>query len=398
LDLSLSPSEEAFRQELDAWLDANLPVELTSTRIRALGDGDALAARKTWERKLGEGGWLGVSWPQDYGGRGATAMEHVLYLEGLLRAGAPDPVNTLGLNLVGPTIIETGTDAQKQRFLPPMLRGEVVWCQGFSEPNAGSDLAGLQTRAVRDGDDWVVNGQKIWSSGAHYADWCALLARTDADAPKHKGISFLLVDMQTPGVTVRPIRQISGDAEFNEIFFDNVRVPHDNVLGEANGGWLVANRMLAYERGVITMEMLAGYQKLWDELRDYARATHRNGAPLIEDAIVRQRLARCWTDIQLMRLANLRYITQYMRPDGSGPGAETSYMKLYWGTTEQGLSDLSLSLGGPDALALAGSSRAIANGEWLRLYFLSRASTIYGGTEDIQRNIIAERVFGLPRG
>ncbi|MEX2158445.1 MAG: acyl-CoA dehydrogenase family protein [Dehalococcoidia bacterium] len=396
MDLNLSPSEEAFRQEFDAWLQTNLPAELTSTRVRELGDDDAIAARKTWERKLGEGGWLGVSWPAEYGGRGATAMEHVLYLEGLLRTKAPNPVNTLGLNLVGPTIIETGTDAQKQRFLPPMLRGEAVWCQGFSEPNAGSDLAGLQTRAVRDGDDWVVNGQKLWSSGAHYADWCALLARTDADAPKHKGISFLLVDMQTPGVTVRPIKQISGDAEFNEIFFDNVRVPHEQILGETNGGWLVANRMLAYERGVITMEMLAGYQKLWDELRDFARATIRNGRPLIEDAIVRQRLARSWTDIQLMRLANLRYITQYMR--GSQPGAETSYMKLYWGTTEQGLSDLTMSLGGPDALALSGSSRAIANGEWLRLYFLSRASTIYGGTEDIQRNIIADRVFGLPRG
>ena len=396
MDLDLSPTEEAFRQEFAGWLRASLPEELGSKRVRALPEQEALAARKTWERKLGEGGWLGVSWPAAYGGRGATAMEHVLYLEGLLHAGAPDSVNTLGLSLVGPTIIDTGTDEQKRRFLPPMLRGEVVWCQGFSEPNAGSDLAGLQTRAVRDGDDWVVNGQKIWSSGAHYADWCALLARTDPDAPKHKGISFLLVDMQTPGITVRPIKQISGDAEFNEIFFDNVRVPHDQILGEANGGWLVANRMLAYERGVITMEILAGYQKLWDELRDFARATTHGGAALIDDALVRQRLAESWTDIQLMRLANLRYITRYMR--GDSPGAETSYMKLYWGTTEQGLCDLALALGGPEALALAGSSRAIADGDWLRQYFLSRAATIYGGTEDIQRNIIAERVFGLPRG
>ena len=396
MDLNLSPSEEAFRREFASWLGVNLSPDFASTRVRALPEAEALAARKAWERKLGEGGWLGVSWPQEFSGRGATAMEHVVYLEELFAAGAPDPVNTLGLNLVGPTIIETGTDAQKARFLPPMLRGEVVWCQGFSEPNAGSDLAGLQTRAVRDGDDWAVNGQKIWSSGAHYADWCALLARTDADAPKHKGISFFLVDMAAPGVTVRPIRQISGDAEFNEIYFDNVRVPHEQVLGEVNGGWLVANRMLAYERGVITMEMLAGYQKHWNELRDYARSTRRNGAALIDDPLVRQRLAGTWTDIQLMRLANLRYITQYMR--GNPPGAETSYMKLYWGTTEQGLNDLALALGGPEALAQQGSPRALADGDWLRQYFMSRAATIYGGTEDIQRSIIGDRVFGLPRG
>jgi alkylation response protein AidB-like acyl-CoA dehydrogenase len=388
MDLNLSPSEEAFRQEFASWLRANLPDEWKERRLRGTAEGPVLEARRAWERKLGEGNWLGVSWPAAYGGRGATAMEHVVYLEELFGAGAPDSLNTLGLNLVGPTIIEVGTDEQKQRFLRPMLRGEAVWCQGFSEPNAGSDLAGLQTRADRDGDDWVVNGQKIWSSGAQYSDWCALLARTDQEAPKHKGISFLLVDMRSPGISVRPIRQISGDAEFNEIYFDSVRVPGGQILGEVNGGWLVANRMLAYERGVITMEMLAGYQRLWEELREYARAMRRNGAPLIEDPSVRDRLARTYVDIQLMRLANLRLITRYMR--GLPPGAETSYMKLYWVTAEQGLSDLSLSLAGPAGLALGG--------EWLRLYFLSRAASIYGGTEDIQRNIIAERVFGLPRG
>jgi alkylation response protein AidB-like acyl-CoA dehydrogenase len=396
MDLNLSPSEEAFRREFVAWLRVNLPDEWKERGLRGQPQERVMEARRAWERTLGEGGWLGVSWPKEYGGRGATAMEHVVYLEELFSAGAPDSLNTLGLNLVGPTIIEAGTDEQKQRFLRPMLRGEVVWCQGFSEPNAGSDLAGLQTRADRDGDDWVVNGQKIWSSGAQYSDWCALLARTDQEAPKHKGISFLLVDMRSPGVTVRPIRQISGDAEFNEIYFDSVRVPGDQILGEVNGGWLVANRMLAYERGVITMEMLAGYQRLWDELRDYARATRRNGAALIDEPSVRERLARSYVDVQLMRLANLRYITRYMR--GLPPGAETSYMKLYWVTAEQGLCDLALSLAGPAGLAMPGSPRAVNAGEWLRLYFMSRAASIYGGTEDIQRNIIAERVFGLPRG
>ena len=388
MDLSLSPSEEAIRREFAAWLRANLSGDWKQTALRSLPDEQQLELRRAWERKLGEAGWLGVSWPKEYGGRGATAMEHVIYLEELLQARAPDPLNTLGLNLVGPTLIDIGTDEQKRRFLGPMLRGEAVGCQGFSEPNAGSDLAGLQTRADRDGDEWVVNGQKIWSSGAQYSDWCALLARSDQDAPKHKGISFFLVDMKSSGISVRPIKQISGDAEFNEIYFDNVRVPHDNVLGDVNGGWLVANRLLAYERGVITMEMTAGYQRLWDELRVYARSTRQDGRALADDPLVRERLAVSYVDIQLMRLANLRLITRYMR--GLPPGAETSYMKLYWVTTEQGLSDLSLSLAGPSGLALGG--------EWLRLYFMSRAASIYGGTEDIQRNIIAERIFGLPRG
>ena len=319
MDLNLSPSEEALRRELSGWLRANLPEDWRSTRLRGLPEGQAIDVRRAWEQQLGAGGWLGVSWPTDYGGRGATAMEYAIYLQELLQADAPDSLNTLGLNLVGPTIIDAGTDEQKRRFLPPMLRGEVVWCQGFSEPNAGSDLASLQTRAELDGDEWVVSGQKIWSSGAHYSDWCALLARTDQDVPKHKGISFLLVNMRSPGITVRPIRQISGDSDFNEIYFDSVRVPRDNVLGQPNEGWAVANRMLAYERGVITMEMLAGYQRLWQELRDYARATRRNGAALIDDPSVRDRLARSYVDIQLMRLVNLRLITRYMR--GLPPGA-----------------------------------------------------------------------------
>jgi len=394
MNLNLSPPEEAFQREIVAWLQANLPDDWKQTAVRALLDERQIELRKAWERKLGEAGWLGVSWPTEYGGRGATAMEHVIYLEALFSSGAPDPLNTLGLNLVGPTLIEIGTDEQKHAHLGPMLRGEAVWCQGFSEPNAGSDLAGLQTRADRDGDEWVVNGQKIWSSGAQYSDWCALLARTDQDAPKHKGISFLLVDMKSPGIDVRPIRQISGDAEFNEIYFDNVRVPHNNVLGEVNGGWLVANRMLAYERGVITMEMIAGYQRQWEELREFAKKTERSGEQLVNDPRVRERLAQSYVDIQLFRLANLRLLTRYMR--GDSPGAETSFMKLLWVDTEQRLNDLAMSLAGPEGLV--SGTNALAGGEWLRLYLFSRAASIYGGSQDIQRNIIAERVHGLPRG
>ena len=396
MDLNLTPSEEAFRQELSDWLQDNLTDEQKTTRLKGLPEEQSLELRRAWERKLGEGGWLGVSWPKEFGGRGVTAMEYVIYLEEMFRAEAPHPVDTLGLGLVGPTVVDVGTDEQKRRFVQPILRGEVIWCQGFSEPNAGSDLAGLQTRADLDGDDWVVNGQKIWSSQAQNADWCALLARTDQDAPKHKGISFLLVDMTSPGISVRPIKQISGSSEFNEIFFDNVRVPKKNILGEPNNGWRVANRLLAYERGVITMEMLAGYQTQWDEMREFARNTKRNGRPLIEDARIRERLAQSYTDIQLMRLANLRYITRYVR--GEAPGAETSIMKLYWASTEQGLCDLAMSLAGPEALAMPGSPRAFAHDDWITKYLMSRVSTVYGGTLDIQRNIIAERIFGLPRG
>jgi alkylation response protein AidB-like acyl-CoA dehydrogenase len=396
LDLSLSPSEEAFRREFSGWLRLNLAEEQKPSRLKELPEEQALELRRAWERKLGEGGWLGVSWPKEYGGRGVTTMEYVIYLEEMRRAEAPQPVDELGLSLVGPTVIDVGTDEQKQRFIRPIMRGEVVWCQGFSEPNAGSDLAGLQTRADLDGDDWVINGQKIWSSQAQHAGWCALLARTDQDAPKHKGISFLLVDMTSPGITVRPIKQISGSAEFNEIFFDNVRVPKENILGEPNAGWRVANRLLAYERGVYTMEVLMGYQRQWDEMRDYARATQRNGRPLVEDPRIRERLAQSYTDIQLMRLANLRYITRYIR--GEPPGAETSIMKLFWATTEQGLFDLALALAGPEGLAMPGSPRALPVDDWITKYFMSRVASVYGGTQDIQRNIIAERIFGLPRG
>ncbi len=396
MDLNFSPAEEAFRQEFSSWLRDNLPEDQKASLLRALPEVQAIERRRAWEQKLGAAGWLGVSWPKEYGGRGATAMEHVIYLEEMLHADAPEPLDMLGLDMVGPTLIEVGTDEQKHRFLPPMMRGEALWCQGFSEPDAGSDLAGLQTRAERDGDDWLLNGQKIWSSQAQNADWGTVLARTDPDAPKHRGISFFLLDMSTPGITVRPIKQISGESEFNELFFDNVRVPSDSILGEVNGGWRVANRFLTYERGVFTMVMLMGYQRQWEEMREYAKTTNRNGVPLIQDARIRERLAQTYTDIQLMRLANLRYITRYLR--GGAPGAETSYMKLYWAPTEQGLYDLALALAGPDGLTMPGSPRTLGAGDWIKKYFLSRVATVYGGTQDIQRNIIAERIFGLPRG
>lgn len=395
MDLELTPEEQAFREEFSAWLRANLPDDWKNQNLHGRTADEAFQVRRAWQKKLGEAGWLGIAWPREYGGRGASLMEQIVWHEELIRAGAPGLADSMGLNMIGPTIIEVGTEEQKRQHLGGIMRGDLLWCQGFSEPNAGSDLASLQTRADLDGDEWIVNGQKIWSSGAQYADWCALLARTDQQAPKHRGITFFLVDMRSPGISVRPIRQMTGESEFNEVFFENVRVPRANVLGEVNAGWRVANRLLTYERGVITMVFLSRYQTVWQELRDFARTTARAGRPLLEDPRVREHLAQAYLDIQLMRLAQLRYITWYQR--GRPPAEETSFMKLHWARAEQALFDTAMLLGGPDALLMPESPRALAGGTWTSAYLYSRAVTIYGGTQDIQRNIIAERIFGLPR-
>ena len=395
MDLNLTPAEESFRQELLDWLKDNLPEGWKTSHLREMPEEEAVQIRRTWQAKLGAAGWLGVAWPKEYGGRGATLMEQVIYQDEMLNAEAPEVLNGVGLQYVGPTIAEVGTDEQKTKFLGPIIRGETVWYQGFSEANAGSDLAGLQTRAELDGDEFIINGQKLWGD-ARYAEWGAVLARTDPDAPKHKGITFLIVDMKAPGITVGRVKDMRGRSDLGEVFFDNVRVPRTNVLGEVNDGWRVANRTLVYERGVLTMLFTTSFQKWWRELRDYARTTRRNGRLLADDPHIRLQLAQTYTDVQLMRLANLLLISRYSR--GIPPGAETSFMKLHWATTEHGLAELATSLGGPEVLSLPGSPYAIHEGRWIDDYLWSRAVTIYGGTQDIQRNIIAERIFGLPRG
>jgi alkylation response protein AidB-like acyl-CoA dehydrogenase len=271
----------------------------------------------------------------------------------------------------------------------------MVWCQGFSEPNAGSDLAALQTRAALEGDHYVTNGHKIWSTTAQYSDWCILLARTNVEVPKHKGLTMFAVDMKSPGVTVRPIKQIGATSEFNEIFFDNVRIPRDNVIGGVDNGWGIAMRALTYERGLYTMINQAKYRTSWEEMVEHARRTRRGGKPMIEDPRVREALAQSYADIELMRLTNLRQLTRYQR--GNAPGEESSLMKLHWSMTEQRLYDLAMTLGGPGALAMFSSPHALCDGSWNTYYFASRSVTIYGGTQDIQRNLIAERIYGLPR-
>ena len=396
MDLSLSDSEARFEREFSDWVRANLRDEWTARRTRLLPADESWAARREWERLLGSGGWLGVSWPVEYGGRGATLMELAIYYEVLAKADAPSLPNSAGQQYIGPTILEVGTAEQQSRYLAPIIQGDEVWYQGFSEPNAGSDLAGLQTRATLDGDEWVLNGQKIWGNSAQYADWGAVLVRTDPEAPKHRGISYLIVDMRSPGITVREIKQINGEAEFNEVFFDDVRVPRDNVLGNVNEGWQVAMRTLAWERGLFTLSVVVRLERQWQQIRGYAQVTRRAGKLLIEVPHIRERLASTYADVQLMRLANLRYLTWYLR--GNLPAEETSYMKFYWSETAQNIADLAADIAGPELAAMTESPAWLDDGEWTSDWLASRVITVPGGTVDIQRNIIAERAFGLPRG
>src|SRR6266581_4630816 len=303
MDLNITPNEQQFRDEFRAWLTTNTPPEWagdTNAEDRA----DYLKYLRDWQRKLYEGGWAGISWPQQYGGRGAALMEQAIFQEELARANAPPLIGTIGLSLVGPTIIAMGTQEQKERYLAKILSGEEIWCQGFSEPNAGSDLASLRTRAELKGDEFIVNGQKVWTTLGHISDMCMLLVRTDPDAPKHRGLSYLLVEMRTPGITVKPLRQMTGEAEFNEMFFEDVRVPRKNLLGPLNEGWRVATTTLMNERGTSALATVMRYRIVFDEIVDLARTTIRNGKPANQDPVIRQQLAQFYMDLEMMRFTS----------------------------------------------------------------------------------------------
>jgi alkylation response protein AidB-like acyl-CoA dehydrogenase len=313
----------------------------------------------------------------------------------MTRAKAPQPANGLGISIVGPTLMHHGTEVQKKRYIPKILSGEEIWCQGFSEPNSGSDLASLQTKAVLDGDDFVVNGQKIWTSLGQYADWCILLVRTDSNAPKHRGISYLLVDMHSPGITVRPLKQITGNSEFNETFFDNVRVPKQNLVGELNDGWRIAMTTLTYERGISSLATQVRIKQHLDAMIDYARSTPRNGGTLAQDPVLRQQLARAYIGVEIMLLNLYRGITTRLRGKPAGP--EASLDKLYWSELDKWMQELGMELQGPYSQLMEGSKHAV-EGDWQYNFLRSRAGTIYSGTSEIQKNIIGERVLGLPKG
>lgn len=390
MDLSYSPDEERFRAELRAWLTEHHPGPEPEELEAWVRFG------KDWQRRLFEGGWCGLAWPREYGGRGASLIEQVIFQEEMARARAPMPINLAGLTMAGPVLIAHGTAEQKERHLRPILTGEEVWCQGFSEPNAGSDLAAIETRAVLDGDSFVVSGQKVWTSFARYSRWCMLLARTDPEARKHRGITFLIVDMESPGVTVRPLRQITGEEDFNEIFLDEVRVPRGNVVGEINAGWDIAITTLMHERTTLTFTRQLQSRRALDELLETARRWPSEEAPVAKDPLVRQRLAQAYIDNEVMRYTAYRNLTRLLR--GGQPGPEGSMEKLFWSEMYQDMLESAVAILGPWGQLLPGEPRAVAGGEFAHLMLYSRGRTIAAGTSEIQRNILAERVLGLPRG
>lgn len=388
MDLRLTPAEQAFRDNLRAWLKEHVPAERPPA-TRENDPGYWLFLR-TWQKKLYEGGWAGVSWPKQYGGRGATPIEESIFQEELALADAPERVGIIGEGLVGGTIIAAGTQKQKEFFLPSILNGSDIWCQGFSEPDSGSDVASLATRAVREGDSFVVNGQKTWTSFAHMADWCILLVRTDADAPKHKGISCLLVDMKSEGVSVRPIRMMSGDSGFNEMYFANVKVPAENLLGELNNGWRITITALMNERANLGSGLYITFKNTLDEFILRSRETKRNGASLARDPLSRQRIAQAYLELEIFKLNSSRALSRIT--ENATPGPEGSILKLYWSEMNQRLAQTAMEVMGDQA-----QLQEFDEGKWAYRYLRSRGNTIEAGTSEIQRNIVAQRVLGLPR-
>jgi alkylation response protein AidB-like acyl-CoA dehydrogenase len=390
MDFRDTPEEAAFRAELREWLSTNIPQSYRDRGDVAGRTDEAIS--KEWSKRLFDGGYSGLTWPKEYGGAGAPYTHQAILLEESARAETPEHIGVIGLGMAGPTIIAHGTDDQKKAHLAKTLSGEEVWCQGFSEPGSGSDLASLRTKAVLDGDSFVVNGQKVWSSFAHIADYCILLVRTDPDAPKHQGITYLLVDMHSPGVEVRPLRQITGDPEFNEIFFTDVRVPKENVVGEINQGWSVAMTTLLHERGTLGFALTARLEVLVRKLIALARKTSVNGHTAAEDPQLRDRIVRQWIELQELRFLNYRALTGLVKT--GVPGPEGSIAKLHWSESNQRLGKLALEILGPTSqLDEDGPSR----GFWQYQQLRSRGNTIEAGTSEVLRNIIAERVLGLPR-
>jgi alkylation response protein AidB-like acyl-CoA dehydrogenase len=394
MDLAYSPEQEAFRARVQKFLHDNLPAGWGQAGFRPQGM-TMTEFLKDWQRRLYDNGFLGMAWPKEYGGQGASQIEMAIYNEEVARVRAPGPLNVLGISMAGPTIITYGTDEQKKRYLSKILDCEEIWCQGFSEPNSGSDVAAAKTRAELKGDEFVVNGQKVWTTLAHIADWCMLLVRTDPDAPKHRGLSYLLVDMHSPGVTVKPLRQMTGESEFNEVFFDDVHVPRENLLGGLNEGWRVATTTLMNERGTAALASVMRYRIVFNEIVDLARSTIRSGSPATDDPLVRQQLAQFYVDLEMMRFTAYRTFSKILK--GGNPGPEGSISKLAWSELNQRMQEFVMALEGPASQLVKGSPYAVQSGRWQYHFMRSRANTIEAGTSEIQRNIIAERVLGLPK-
>ncbi len=397
MDFSLTPDQESLRADVRAWLRSNMPTEWTRRAMRSsdVPRPEAYEMLRDWQHSLHDAGYIGLTWPKEYGGRGLTFMEELIVHEEMALAKAPPILNILGVGMAGPTIVAYGTEEQKQKYVSKILSCEEIWCQGYSEPNAGSDLASLQTRAVKDGEYWVVNGQKVWTSLAHIADRMMLLARTDPDAPKHKGITYFLLDMKLPGVTVKPLKQLTGDAEFNEVFFDNVRIHESEVLGGVNNGWAVGLTTLMYERLALGFGLQVRLRITLDEMIALARRMEKNGRQVTHDPIMRQKIAQLWIDTEGLKYTGARAITKLLK--GELPGPEASAGKMVWVETHQRLQELAMEIEGAYSQLTAGSDWSVDGGLWQYTFLRSRANSIEGGTTEIQRNIIGERVLGLPK-
>ncbi len=396
MDFRYTPEQEAFRSDLRGWLAANLSPDLCvddAKDERIAPDKETFDLRRAWQRTMYDAGWVGAAWPQEYGGRGATLLEQVIFEEEYTRARAPVLPGNSGISLCGPTLMQWGTPAQKERFLQRTLSGETIWCQGDSEPGAGSDLASLQTKAADMGDHFIVNGQKVWTSGAQYADWIFMLVRTDPDAPKHKGISYILVDKSTPGITVRPLVLLTGHAHFNEVFFEDVKVPKENLVGEKNEGWKVTVTTLAYERAG------AGVSNHDDQIMRLvalAKDVPIDGRPAWEQAWVRQKLVQLKTDSESLKYTRMRGITRMLK--GQPPGPEGSMLKLCGSELGVRIATFATELLGAHTMVNEPSESVPDAPRWFNRMLSARQYTISAGTSEIQRNIMGERVLGLPKG
>jgi len=394
MDFKFSPEDEAFRQEFRSWLEHHIPRDWRDDELHDPDTLEEFERRRAWHRQLYDGGWMCIHWPQEYGGRGASLVQQVIYHQELDRAKAPPTVNFQGIARVGPTLMQWGTPEQKQRYIPRIPPAEEIWCQGLSEPDHGSDLAAVETRAVDRGDHFLVNGSKVWTSNAHRADFTTLLCRTDPDAPKHKGLSYLLVDMKSPGITVRPLVQMTGESGFNQVFFDDVQVPLANLVGEKNRGWMVAMTNMMFERTIHggRTDMMVEVR----QLTELAKKVDRDGRPAWEDSYVRQRLAGFACEAAALKYTSFRQLTSQLK--GLPPGPEGSMMKLGTSGLNLRMQDFAMELLGPYSQFEYQASGAIDRGKWSHRMLAARRGTIAAGTNEIQHNIIGERVLGLPKG
>lgn len=392
MKLEFSPADEQFRAEVASWLEQNLTGEFEPIRYRG-GPGDEhmfQEERKAWEQRMAEGGWTGIGWPKEYGGRALSIEQQVIFNEEYARAGGPGRVGHIGEGLAGPTIIAFGSDQQKQKYLPGILSGKELWCQGYSEPGAGSDLANVKTKARFDEDkqQWLINGQKVWTSLAHESDYCFVIARTDPDSVGHKGLGFFLIKMDQPGIEVRPITQITGTSEFNEVFFDDALCDADDIVGVPGDGWKVAMGLLGFERGVSTLGQQMQFQ---NELNEIIRIAKGNGAS--NDPAIRQRIAQAHMELKMMRYNSMRMLSG-QASDGSLQREGLIY-KLFWATWHRNLGELAMDVLGPESQILESGPYQLSRLQ--AMYLFVRSDTIYGGTNQIQRNIIAERGLGMPK-